>query len=195
MLAAENALETARIESFTVRLVHSVPMNLRCGFAPLFIIHTASLPCRYAHQTAFNIFTQRARTHAHAHIRHARTTHDTQHTAKLIVKRSRVEKIISFWSEGQEVRVEEDGKAAAIHVDQGMSSLVQVKPLVERSRLQPFVCTPLSDRCLPTAQGDVFVEPYARNPALGTVLVSGMGPVTAHGRIESVFRQGQGTTS
>lgn len=107
----------------------------------------------------------------------------------------RIEKIISFWIEGQEVQVEEDGKAAAIHVDQGMSSLVQVKPLVERSRLQPFVCTPLSDRCLPTAQGDVFVEPYARNPALGTVLVSGMGPVTAHGRIESVFRQGQGTTS
>jgi hypothetical protein len=46
-----------------------------------------------------------------------------------------------------------------------------------------------------TAQGDVFVEPYARNAALGTVLVSDMGPITAHGRIESVFRQGQGTTS
>ncbi len=46
-----------------------------------------------------------------------------------------------------------------------------------------------------TMQGDVFLEPYARNAALGTVLVSDMGPITAHGRIESVFRQGQGTTS
>ncbi|ELR14827.1 elongation factor Tu GTP binding domain containing protein [Acanthamoeba castellanii str. Neff] len=129
VLAAENALEASRIESFTVRLVHSVPMNLRCGIAPLFILHTASLPCR-------------------------------------------VEKIISLWTEGQEVPVEEDGKAAVIRVDRGMSTLVQVKPL-----------------------GDVFVEPYARNAALGTVLVSDMGPITAYGRIESVFRHGQGTTS
>jgi hypothetical protein len=46
-----------------------------------------------------------------------------------------------------------------------------------------------------TVQGDVFVEPYARNAALGTVLVLDMGPITAYGRIESVFRHGQGTTS
>ncbi len=129
-------------------------------------------------------------------LRHRSPLHHPYSLTSLSVRTSdRIEKIISFWIEGQEVRVEEDGKADAIHVDQGMSSLVQVKPLVERSRLQPFVCTPLSDRCLPTAQGDVFVEPYARNAALGTVLVSDMGPITAHGRIESVFRQGQGTTS
>ncbi len=42
----ESAL-TARVESFTVRLDHSVPVRLRCGSEPYLIIHSAARPYRY----------------------------------------------------------------------------------------------------------------------------------------------------
>ncbi|ELR11258.1 uncharacterized protein ACA1_127090, partial [Acanthamoeba castellanii str. Neff] len=43
--AGESAL-TARVESFTVRLDHSVPVRLRCGSEPYLIIHSAARPYR-----------------------------------------------------------------------------------------------------------------------------------------------------
>jgi hypothetical protein len=59
--AGESAL-TARVESFTVRLDHSVPVRLRCGSEPYLIIHSAARPYRY-----MALAQTHPHTTAHAH--------------------------------------------------------------------------------------------------------------------------------
>lgn len=82
----------------------------------------------------------------------------------------RVDKILRCWDkDGQEVKVDDasDGKATVTTVKVGMSTLLLVKPL-----------------------GDVCVEPFVNNAAMGTVLMLDRRRLVASRRIETVQRLG-----
>jgi hypothetical protein len=66
LAAGGSAQKSGRVESFTVRLEHTFAFGLRCGFTPTFIIHSATVPCRYVH-TRSQALPPHTRAHTHTH--------------------------------------------------------------------------------------------------------------------------------